>query len=131
MALAAGAKRAVPLKVSAPFHCALMKPAAARLRPVLDAAPFRDPSFPVYTNVEAAPVSSGPAARELLIEQVASSVRWEEEVERMVADGIDTFVEFGPGKVLGELVRKIQKDAQVVSIRDGESLSAVLASVEV
>jgi [acyl-carrier-protein] S-malonyltransferase len=129
-ALAAGAKRAVPLQVSAPFHCALMTPAAERLAPVLAAAPFRDPAFPVYTNVDAAPVREAGAAREALVRQVASCVRWEDEVERMLADGIDTFVEFGPGKVLAGLIRRIRKDARVVSVGDLAGLEAVATVVE-
>jgi len=129
-ALAAGAKRAVPLQVSAPFHCALMAPASERLTPVLAAAPFRNPAFPVYTNVDAAPVRDAAAAREALIRQVASCVRWEDEVERMLADGIDTFVEFGPGKVLAGLVRRIRKEARVASVGDLAGLPAVAAVVE-
>jgi [acyl-carrier-protein] S-malonyltransferase len=128
-ALAAGAKRAVPLPVSAPFHCALMEPAAKRLAPVLEALNFRDPDVPVYTNVDAAPVRDGVRARDALVRQVASCVRWEDEVERMLADGIDTFVEFGPGKVLAGLLRKIRKDARVVSVSDLAGVDAVLSAV--
>ena len=129
-ALAAGAKRAVPLQVSAPFHCALMEGAAARLAPVLERLVFNDPAIPVYTNVDAAPVRTAGDAREALVRQVASCVRWEEEVERMLADGIDTFVEFGPGRVLAGLIRRIRKDAVVMSVSDLAGLDAVLAAVE-
>jgi [acyl-carrier-protein] S-malonyltransferase len=111
-AVAVGALRAVPLQVSAPFHCALMEPAARRLSVVLAATTFCDPSIPVYTNVDAAPVAAAAAAREALVRQVASSVRWDEEILRMAEDGIDTFVEFGPGRVLSGLVRRIRKDSR-------------------
>lgn len=129
-ASAAGARRAVPLQVSAPFHCSLMEPAAQRLGPVLDRVAFGDPVIPVYTNVDAAPVRAAGDARAALVRQVASPVRWDEEVERMLADGIDTFVEFGPGKVLAGLIRRIRKDARVHSVSDAESLDATLAALE-
>lgn len=122
----AGAKRAMLLQVSAPFHCSLMEPAAKRLATVLASVTFCDPSIPVYTNVDAAPVRSGPGARDALVRQVASMVRWEEEVQRMADDGIDTFVEFGPGRVLAGLVRRIRRDARVHSVPDAAGLAAAL-----
>jgi [acyl-carrier-protein] S-malonyltransferase len=125
-ALAKGAKRAVALAVSAPFHCALMAPAARRLAAVLDSVTFKDPSIPVYTNVDAAPVLSAAAARDTLVRQVASPVRWDEEILRMVADGIDTFVEFGPGRVLAGLVRRISKGVRVFSVPDTAGLDAAI-----
>lgn len=128
-ALARGAKRTVPLAVSAPFHCALMEPAAVRLAEVLDAVPFSDPAVPVYTNADAGPVTKGPAARDALVRQVASPVRWEEEVTRMAADGLDTFVEFGPGRVLSNLVRRIVDGAAVVSVSEPQGVEAALALV--
>jgi len=127
---AAGAKRALLLQVSAPFHCALMEPAAARLATVLDGVTFCDPAIPVYTNVDAAPVRSGRGARDALVRQVASMVHWEEEVLRMADDGIDTFVEFGPGRVLAGLVRRIRKDARVHSVPDAAGLTAALHDLE-
>jgi len=129
-AVAAGATRAIPLQVSAPFHCALMEPAARRLSVVLDAATFCDPSIPVYTNVDAAVVTTAAASRDALGRQVVSSVRWEEEVLRMAQDGIDTFVEFGPGKVLAGLVRRIRKDLRVHSVSDAAGLTATLQALE-
>jgi [acyl-carrier-protein] S-malonyltransferase len=129
-ALAAGAKRTVPLPVSAPFHCALMEPAAARLATALAAVELCDPSIPVYTNVDAAPVRSARAARDALVRQVASSVRWDEEILRMTDDGIDAFVEFGPGRVLAGLVRRIRKDARVLSVGDAAGLVAALQGLE-
>ena len=126
----AGAKRALLLPVSAPFHCALMAPAAERLATVLASVTFGDPRIPVYTNVDAAPVRSGAEAKDALVRQVASMVRWEEEVVRMSDDGIDAFVEFGPGRVLGGLVRRIRKDARVVSVPDAAGLAAALHALE-
>ena len=123
---AAGAKRAVLLQVSAPFHCALMKPAATRLAPVLYAVTFCDPSIPVYTNVDGTAVRTGNAARDALVRQVASMVHWEEEVQRMAHDGIDTFIEFGPGRVLTGLVRRIRKEVRVLSVPDAAGLAATL-----
>jgi [acyl-carrier-protein] S-malonyltransferase len=128
-ALAAGAKRAVPLQVSAPFHCALMEPAAARLAPVLDAVPFHDPTVPVYTNVDAAPVATGASAKDALVRQVASAVRWDDLIVRMAEDGASTFIEFGPGKVLAGLVRRLRKDARVLSVGDPVGVDAALAEL--
>jgi [acyl-carrier-protein] S-malonyltransferase len=128
-ALAAGAKRAVPLPVSAPFHCALMEPAAVRLAAVLARVTFCDPSIPVYTNADASAVRTASASRDALVRQVASPVRWEEEVVRMADDGIDTFVEFGPGRVLAGLVRRIRKDARVLSVPDNAGLDAALVAL--
>jgi len=129
-ASAAGAKRALPLPVSAPFHCALMEPAARRLAETLAGISFRDPEIRVYTNVDAAPVTKAADARDALVRQVASCVRWEDEVVRMVEDGLDTFVEFGPGKVLSNLVRRIRKDAVVLSVSDRAGVDAALSAVE-
>jgi [acyl-carrier-protein] S-malonyltransferase len=112
-ARAAGARRAVMLSVSAPFHCSLMQPAADRLRGVLGDVEFRDPAFPVYTNVDAAPVATGAEAREALLRQVTAPVRWHELIERLLDEGIEGFVEVGPGKVLAGLVRSIRHPAGV------------------
>lgn len=126
LALASGAKRAIPLAVSAPFHCALMAPAAARLAPLLASIDLHDAGFPVYTNVDAAPVSDAAGARDALARQVEAPVRWDEEVERMIADGFDTFVEFGPGKVLSSLVRRIARDVTAVSAGDTAGIDAAI-----
>jgi [acyl-carrier-protein] S-malonyltransferase len=125
----AGAKRAVPLKVSAPFHCALMQPAAEQLRPVLEQSEFHDPEVPVYCNVDAAPVGSGEAAREALVRQVVAPVRWHELIEAMLSDGIETFVEVGPGKVLAGLVRAIRKGVRVLPAGDPAGVEAVAAEL--
>lgn len=129
-ALAAGAKRAIPLSVSAPFHCALMEPAARRLADRLATITFCDPAIPVYTNVDAAPVRAADASRDALVRQVASPVRWEEEVVRMAGEGIDTFVEFGPGRVLTGLVRRIVKDARALSVADAVGVDAAIRDLE-
>ena len=124
-AVEAGARKAIPLPVSAPFHCALMEPARARLAPVLERIAFRDPAVPVFTNVDAAPVATGAAARDALLRQVCSPVRWEDLVLRMAASGIDTFVEVGPGRVLAGLVRRIRKDLRVLPAGDPAEIEAV------
>jgi len=127
---AAGAKRAVPLPVSAPFHCALMKPAQDRLEPELRAASFRDLDVPLVNNVDAAVVTTAADAREGLIRQVSSPVRWQPSVERLAAEGITTFVEIGPGEVLAGLVKKIAKGVQVLNVQDPESLEKTAAALQ-
>jgi [acyl-carrier-protein] S-malonyltransferase len=121
-ALTAGASRALPLPVSAPFHCSLMSPAADELRPVLEEISFSDPVMPVFTNVDAAPVRDGGEAREALVRQVATPVRWHELVQAMVDSGIDTFLEVGPGRVLAGLMRRIRKDLKILAVGDPDSL---------
>jgi [acyl-carrier-protein] S-malonyltransferase len=118
----AGARRVVSLPVSAPFHCALMQPAAERLGPLLEEIEFRDPGLPVFTNVDASAAANGSAAREALIRQVASPVRWRETIEAMLQDGIEAFVEVGPGKVLSGLVRGIRRDVSTYQAGDPEGL---------
>lgn len=126
---AAGAKRAVPLPVSAPFHCALMKPAQERLGPVLTALRFPDPAVPVVNNVDARPVTSGAECRDALVRQVSSPVRWQESVERLAREGATTFVEVGPGTVLSGLIRKIARGATVLNVEDPESLENTCAAL--
>jgi [acyl-carrier-protein] S-malonyltransferase len=108
-AKAAGAKRALPLPVSAPFHCALMAPAAERLAPELRAIPQGPFAFPVVANVTAVPYGAGDAVAEVLIRQITAPVRWEESIRAMRAAGADAFVEVGPGTVLSGLLRRIEK----------------------
>jgi [acyl-carrier-protein] S-malonyltransferase len=110
-AKAAGAKRAMPLPVSAPFHCALMRPAAERLAPELRVVPQGAFRFPVVANVTARPYDAGDRVAELLVRQITAPVRWEESVRAMREAGADRFLEVGPGKVLSGLVRRIAKDA--------------------
>ena len=114
-AKAAGAKRALPLAVSAPFHCALMRPAADRLAPELRAIPQGPFAFPVVANVTAAPYGAGDVVADLLIRQITAPVRWEESVRTMRAAGADAFLEVWPGKVLSGLLRRIEKDAATAS----------------
>src|SRR6476646_2087258 len=117
-AKALGAKRAVPLPVSAPFHCPLMKPAEERLAPELRALQTHDPAFPVIANVDAQPKTTAADAIEALVRQVSSPVRWEDVVKRLIADGARTFVELGPGAVLAGLIKKIDRGVTVVSVED-------------
>ena len=114
-AKAAGAKRALPLPVSAPFHCALMRPAADRLAPELRAIPQGPFAFPVVANVTAAAYEAGDVVAEVLIRQITAPVRWEESVRTMRAAGADAFLEVGPGKVLSGLLRRIEKDTATAS----------------
>ena len=117
-----GAKRVMPLPVSAPFHCALMKPAEERLAPELRALAIQDPRVPVVANVDAEPKTDGGAAVDALVRQVSSPVRWEEIVQRLASEGVTTYVEVGVGRVLSGLVRKIRKDAKVLSFGSPEDL---------
>ena len=125
-----GAKRAIPLAVSAPFHGALMKPAEDRLAPELRALAASDPRIPVVANVDAEPKRDAVASIDALIRQVSSPVRWEQVVKRLIAEGATTFVELGPGSVLAALIRKIDRGVQVMSVEDEEGLLAALALVE-
>ncbi|HSL22334.1 MAG TPA: ACP S-malonyltransferase [Vicinamibacterales bacterium] len=126
-AKALGARRVVPLAVSAPFHCALMKPAEERLAPELRALPASNPRIPVVANVDAKPKRDAPAAIDALVRQVASPVRWEEVVRRLASEGVRAYVEVGPGTVLTGLVRQIDRSARLASIEDEAGLDAVAA----
>jgi [acyl-carrier-protein] S-malonyltransferase len=123
---ARGAKRIIPLAVSAPFHCPLLKPAEDRLSPELRALPVQDPRIPVIANVDAEPKRDAGAAIEALVRQISAPVRWEAVVRRLIADGARTFVELGPGTVLAGLVKKIDRAMSVVSIEDVDGLTAAL-----
>jgi [acyl-carrier-protein] S-malonyltransferase len=125
-AKALGAKRAIPLAVSAPFHCPLMKPAEERLAPELRALHSNDPAFPVVANVDAQPKRTASESIDALVRQVSSPVRWEDVVKRLIADGARTFVELGPGNVLAGLIKKIDRSVTVVSVEDAEGLEAAL-----
>lgn len=125
-AKALGAKRAIPLAVSAPFHCPLMQPAQDRLEPELRALPAKDPAFPIVANVDAEPKRSAAESIDALVRQVSSPVRWEDVVKRLVAEGSTTFVELGPGSVLAGLIKKIDRSVTVVSVEDEAGLEAAL-----
>jgi [acyl-carrier-protein] S-malonyltransferase len=124
-AKALGAKRVIPLSVSAPFHCALMQPAQDRLEPELRALMTREPRVPIVANVDAEPKRTAAAAIDALVRQVSAPVRWEAVVQRLASEGVTTYVEVGPGAVLSGLVRKIHRDATVVSFGSPDDLEAV------
>jgi len=130
-ALARGARRALELPVSAPFHCALMAPAAEKLRAVMGAITISDPAVPVWTNVDAEAIDSSDAVRSTLLRQVDAPVRWEEEIQGMVRSGISRFLEVGPGRVLTGLVKRIAKDARVMSVSDPESVVSAVKELGV
>jgi len=125
-AKARGAKRVMPLAVSAPFHCALMKPAEARLEPELRALDARDPRVPIVANVDAEPKREAWAAIDALVRQVSAPVRWDDVVRRLASEGVTTYVEVGPGRVLGGLVRKIHPEATVLAFGGPADLEAIL-----
>src|SRR5262249_36193528 len=124
-AKALGAKRVIPLAVSAPFHCALMKPAEERLAPELRALRAQAPRVPIVANVDAELKRDAAGALEALVQQVSSPVRWEAVVRRLASEGVTTYVEVGPGTVLSGLVRKIHREATVVSFGSPDDLAAV------
>jgi [acyl-carrier-protein] S-malonyltransferase len=127
-AKALGAKRAIRLQVSAPFHCALMKPAEARLEPELRDLETQAPRVPIVANVDAKLKREAWAAIEALVQQVSAPVRWEEVVQRLASEGVTTYVEVGPGTVLSGLVKKIHKDAHVIHFGSPSDLAAVMAA---
>ena len=127
-AKALGAKRAIPLTVSAPFHCALMKPAEERLAPELRALPARDPKVPVVANVDAEPKRDAQSGIDALVRQVSAPVWWEAVVSRLASEGVTTYVEVGPGTVLSGLVRKIHPEGRIVSFGSPADLAAVVAA---
>lgn len=128
LAEARGARRVQLLKVSGPFHSSLLKPAGDRLADQLARIAVSEPRIPVYANVTARPYTSAGEIRELLREQVSSPVLWEATVEAMLADGIDTFVEVGPGRVLSGLIRRIRRDAAVYNVDSVATLEAFLGA---
>jgi [acyl-carrier-protein] S-malonyltransferase len=131
-AKALGARRVVPLPVSAPFHCALMKPAEERLAPELRALAVQNPRVPVVANVDALPKRDAASAIEALVRQVSAAVRWEDSVRRLASEGVTSYVEAGPGNVLTGLIRKIQHHdhvsvAAIGAPEDVESVRALFA----
>ena len=125
-----GARRVLPLPVSAPFHCALMRPAQARLEPELRALVVSDPAVPVVANVDAEPRRDAPAAIDALVEQVSAPVRWEAVVRRLSASGVRLYVEVGPGAVLAGLIKKIDRAAGAVSVGDPDGVAALETRLE-
>jgi [acyl-carrier-protein] S-malonyltransferase len=124
-----GAKRAIKLNVSAPFHCALMMPAQERLAEDLSKLSFNDLGTPLVTNVDASVVESGAEARDALVRQVSSPVRWQESMEFLIAEGVETFIEVGPGKVLSGLLRQIKREARSLNVEDLASLNQTRAAL--
>lgn len=126
--LEAGARRALELPVSAPFHCALMEPAGERLRPILESLHFRDLEKPLVNNVDAAFQSSADQIRLGLIRQVSSSVRWLDSILGLIRAGVSEFVEVGPGKVLSGLIRKTDREVAVANIENPQQLEAYVSN---
>ena len=124
-AKAAGAKRAILLPVSAPFHCSLMRPAQERLAADLAALRFHDPQVPVVGNIDAEPKRAAAEAREALVRQVTGAVRWAESMRRLIEMGMENFVEVGPGKVLCGLMRQIDRSRTCLNVEDEASLQKV------
>lgn len=122
----AGARRALPLVVSGPFHSELMRPAASKLQEMLAGIQMSDAQTPVIANVTAQSVTSAAEIRGLLVEQLYSPVRWEETVRQLIAEGVDTFIECGPGKVLSGLVKKVDRKLATYCVYDEASLQAVV-----
>jgi len=116
------ARKVVKLKVSAPFHCALMKPAQDRLAVDLEKLNFNEPAMPVVTNVDARATTAPDELRDALVRQVSLPVRWVESMEFLMSHGVDTFIEAGPGKVLSGLMRQINRDVKMLNVEDAASL---------
>lgn len=121
-----GARRTVPLTVSAPFHCSLLKPTGQALQKELEGICIKDPQIPVISNVEALPVRDAEHIRKLLVQQVSSSVRWEDSVEYMISQGVEVFIEVGPGKALNGFLKKISPKVKGYNVEDVKSLEATL-----
>ncbi|MEK4510270.1 ACP S-malonyltransferase [Paenibacillus sp. FSL K6-2524] len=126
-----GAKRAILLEVSGPFHSSLMKSAAERLAEKLESVTIKDSVLPVVANVTARPVHSGADISRLLVEQVYSPVLWHDSVSWLIEQGVDTFVEIGPGSVLSGLIKKIDKSVRIFNVNGLESLEATAAALEI
>jgi len=124
-----GAKRAVILPVSAPFHCALMTPAQEKLAQDLHKTPFSDLRVALVTNVDADTETTGAEAKDALVRQVSMPVRWEESVRVLIDEGVNTFVEVGPGRVLTGLLRQIERSVAALNIEDEKSLATTLDKI--
>jgi [acyl-carrier-protein] S-malonyltransferase len=129
LAKEAGAKRAILLQVSAPFHCSLLKPAEDRLSPDLDNCSFSDLKYPLVTNVDARPIRTAAEARDALKRQVSRPVLWHETIQLLLDEGVRTFVEVGPGKVLLGLIRSIDKSVKMLNAEDEKSVENALCGL--
>lgn len=125
----AGAKRVIPLPVSGGFHSKLMEEASVNFSEILDDCDIKDAQIPVYTNVDAEPTTSAIRFKAKMTAQIYSSVMWTQTVEKMIADGVDTFVEIGPGKVLAGLIKKTDAAVTVLNIYDEETLNAAVKAL--
>ncbi|MFC0271260.1 ACP S-malonyltransferase [Metabacillus herbersteinensis] len=125
-----GAKRAIPLEVSGPFHSQLMEPAASKLKQVLSELSFQKADIPVLANVTAQPVTNPDEIQELLVKQLYSPVQWEESIRTMIELGVNTFIEIGPGKVLSGLVKKIDRSVMTLAVSDLESIEAAVEKLK-
>ena len=123
------AKRVIKLKVSAPFHCALMKPAQDRLAADLERLEFKAPAMPVITNVDARATTSPDELRDALVRQVSAPVRWVDSMQLLIESSAGTFVEVGPGKVLSGLMRQTNRDVKMLNVEDAASLEATKAAL--
>ncbi len=126
----AGAKRTVKLKVSGPFHSSMLAQAGEQLGEVLEQVVLHDFETPYVTNVTADYVTSVEPVKEFLSRQVASSVRWQQSIERMIADGVDTFVEMGPGKTLSGFMKKINRNVRMINVETVEDLEKAAAALK-
>jgi [acyl-carrier-protein] S-malonyltransferase len=124
-----GAKRAVILPVSAPFHSALMMPAQEKLEKDLAAIHFSDPQIPLVTNVDADSIRKGDEARQALVRQVSMPVRWEESMRMLFDEGVGTFIEVGPGRVLTGIMRQIERSVTTLNVEDEKSLNATVEKI--
>ncbi len=121
-----GAKKVVPLAVSVPSHCAMMRTAGDRLAKELESVSISDLTMPIVNNAEARYVQKASELRPSLIKQISAPLFWEDSIQRMAADGVDTFIEVGPGKVLSGLVKRIAREAKILNVEDQKSLNATL-----
>ena len=128
---AAGARRVIPLKVSGPFHCGLLREAGEKLGQALADVEIQKFAIPYVTNVTAQNVTEPEQVKELLVKQVSSSVRWQQSVEQMISDGVDTFIEIGPGKTLTGFLKKINRNVKALHIEKVEDLEAVRKELSV
>lgn len=126
----AGAKRAMPLVVSGPFHSELMKPAAEKFKGILDEIPVNNAKIPVIANVSATEMTSSSEIKSRLIEQLYSPVLWEDSIQKMISIGVDTFIEIGPGKVLSGLVKKIDKTVRIYAVSDKDTCLEVIEALK-
>ena len=129
-AKAAGAKRAILLPVSAPFHSPLMEPVVKRLREEFQAVSFGALRIPLVTNVDAELIEAPTEAKDALLRQVSRPVRWEESMRALMAEGCDTFVEVGPGKVLSGLLKQIDRSVTILNVEDAASLENTVAALQ-